>query len=264
MGKSLSFLLKQHRFSQNNRSKSFKLTNKRYTAYQLQIRPIGFNTIHRCGRLFQEYCVDKFAQIEPERLTYFRTKDFPEKRSSNRRDLEDAVANDTDLSDVGTRIVLPSSFTGDPRQMWQLYHDAMGIVRYCGKPYLFITLTANPKWAEITNALLPRQTAQDRPDLVARVFQLKLQALLTLINKKNMFDRPVAHVYVAEFQNAVFLMLTFWSFCKHPTSFETQQTTIVSSVLSSQTKHYFLSFTKPLRPVCFMDHVALPIQMHHE
>jgi hypothetical protein len=114
--------------------------------------------------------------------------------------LEDAVTNGTDLSNLGTKIILPSSFAGGPRQMWQLYHDAMGIVPYCGKPHLFITMTANPKWEEITNALLPGQMSQDRPDLVARVFQLKLQALLTLINKKNIFGRPVAHVYVAEFQ----------------------------------------------------------------
>jgi hypothetical protein len=41
--------------------------------------------------------------------------------------------------------------------MWQLYHDAMAIVRYCGKPDIFITMTANPKWEEITSALPPGQ-----------------------------------------------------------------------------------------------------------
>ena len=104
-------------------------------AYQLHVRPLGFNILHRCGRLFQEYCVDKFAQIEQERLAYFRTTCF-KKRVENRRNIEEAAANGTDLSNVGTKVLLPSSFSGGPRQMWQLYHDAMGIVRYCGKPDL--------------------------------------------------------------------------------------------------------------------------------
>ena len=133
-----------------------------FTAYQLHTHPIGFNTIHRCGRLFQEYCIDKFAQIEQARLAYFRTKEF-QMRIEKRQGLEEAVANGTHLSEVGTKVILPSSFSGGPRQMWQLYHDAMGIVRHCGKPDLFITMTANPKWDEITNTLLSGQTAQDRP-----------------------------------------------------------------------------------------------------
>jgi len=170
-----------------------------FTTYQLHTQPLRFNTLHCCGRLFQEYCVNKFAQIEQECLAYFRTNDF-QKRVENRQGLEDAAANGTPLSEVGTKVILPSSFSGGPRQMWQLYHDAMAIVRSCGKPDLFITMTANPKWDEITNALLPGQTAQDRPDLVARVFRLKLQALLRLITEKCVFGRLVAHVYVVEFQ----------------------------------------------------------------
>jgi len=169
------------------------------TAYQLHIRSTGFNTIHREGRLFQEICVDKYAQIEHERLGYFRTTHF-KRRSDRRRGLEDAAANGTDLADVGTRVILPSSFIGGPRQMSQLYHDAMAIVRYCGKPDLFITMTANPKWEEITSALLPGQTAQDRPDLVARVFRLKFEALLALLTKECVFGKYAGYVYTIEFQ----------------------------------------------------------------
>lgn len=52
------------------------------------------------------------------------------------------------------------------------------MVRKFGKPDLFITFTCNPTWPEITDNLLPNQTASDRPDLVDRVFKLKLEALL--------------------------------------------------------------------------------------
>jgi hypothetical protein len=217
-------------------SDAFKLTNKMYTAYQLHVRTIGFNTIHRCGRLFQEYCVDKFAQIEHERLSYFRTQDYL-LRSERRRPLEDAAANGMDLANVGTRIVLPSSFSGGPRQMWQLYHDAMAIVRYCGKPDLFITMTANPNWDEITSALLPGQTAQDRPDLVARVFHLKFQELLALLTEKSIFGKHAGYVYTIEFQKRglphahVLLILQAPYKPKNPTDYDR----IVSAELPEKT-----------------------------
>ena len=47
-----------------------------------------------------------------------------------------------------------------------------------GKPSLFITLTCNPHWREITAALEPGQTWEDRADVVNRVFQLKLRAFV--------------------------------------------------------------------------------------
>ena len=49
----------------------------------------------------------------------------------------------------------------------------MAISRFLGKPTLFVTFTANPKWKEIQDELLPGQTASDRSDLDARVFNLK-------------------------------------------------------------------------------------------
>lgn len=56
--------------------------------------------------------------------------------------------------------------------------DAIAIVRAYGKPDLFITFTCNPNWPEITAELLPGQGPNDRPDIVARVFRLKLKALM--------------------------------------------------------------------------------------
>ncbi len=50
----------------------------------------------------------------------------------------------------------------------------MAIVRQYGKPDLFITMTYNPKWEEIVSVLKPDEIANDRPDLVTRVFVGKL------------------------------------------------------------------------------------------
>ncbi|KAG2046483.1 hypothetical protein BDR06DRAFT_835447, partial [Suillus hirtellus] len=78
----------------------------------------------------------------------------------------------------GRSIILPSSHTGSPRYMHQLLQDSLAICRACKKPDLFLTMTANGSWPEITENLLPGQSAVDRPDLVARVFYQKQQALL--------------------------------------------------------------------------------------
>ena len=52
----------------------------------------------------------------------------------------------------------------------------MAIAARFGNATLFITFTANPNWPEIRAALLSRHP-EDRPDIVARVFKLKLDDL---------------------------------------------------------------------------------------
>ncbi|XP_065674125.1 uncharacterized protein LOC136091069 [Hydra vulgaris] len=76
----------------------------------------------------------------------------------------------------------------------------MAINKKYGKPDLFITFTCNPKWPEITENLYPGQTANDRPDLVTRVFKLKLNKLLNDIFKHGVLGKVVTHVQVIDFQ----------------------------------------------------------------
>jgi hypothetical protein len=83
--------------------------------------------------------------------------------------------------------------------MGQLYQDAMARVCKFGKPDLFITFTCNPKWKEITDTLLPGQTTKDRPKLITRVFNLKLDALLKDI-KDGVFGNVIAKIWVIKFQ----------------------------------------------------------------
>ena len=61
-------------------------------------------------------------------------------------------------------------------------------------------MTANPKWKEIQDELLPGQTASDRSDLVSRVFKLKKDALIDDIMKHQALGKCVAHIYTIEFQ----------------------------------------------------------------
>jgi hypothetical protein len=113
-----------------------------------------------------------------------------------------AVGDGIPLQDVGQRTVLPSTFIGGPRSMKGLYHDGMAIVHSSTTPDYFITMTCNPLWTEITVLLDHGQAAQDRPDIVARVFKIKLDLLLKELtdHEKGIFGKVVAHMHVIEFQ----------------------------------------------------------------
>ena len=58
--------------------------------------------------------------------------------------------------------------------MHKRQQNAITYVRKHGHPDLFITTTTNPNLPEIKNNLLPGQDPQDHPDIVARVFRLKV------------------------------------------------------------------------------------------
>ena len=96
--------------------------------------------------------------------------------------------------------ILPDSFIGGSRHMHRLCQDRVAIIHHCGKPDLFITMTCNPKWPEITENLLPGQQAQDRPDLVSRVFKLKFDKLRHELEKKQLFGGVKAWIHTIEFQ----------------------------------------------------------------
>ncbi|XP_024010458.1 uncharacterized protein LOC112085475 [Eutrema salsugineum] len=93
---------------------------------------------------------------------------------------------DTDLSDKGKRIIIPSSYTGGTRYMVQHYLDAMTTCQHFGFPDLFITFTCNPKWPEITRPLKRHNLKQeDKPDICTRVFKMKLDDLMHRLTKEN-------------------------------------------------------------------------------
>jgi hypothetical protein len=61
-------------------------------------------------------------------------------------------------------------------------------------------MTANPKWIEIESNLFPHQTASDRPDIVARVFELKMEEIVDDLSKKCIFGPCANYIFVKEFQ----------------------------------------------------------------
>ena len=118
------------------------------------------------GRLYQQYIVDQYAKIEQLRLNFLRHNQST-LQTELYKGAVDAIHVKDSGNNVSRQIILPSSFTGGSRQMFQLYQDAISIVSHFEKPDLFVTFICNPKWPKITRELLPYQTTADRPDLTA-------------------------------------------------------------------------------------------------
>ncbi|XP_028053095.1 uncharacterized protein LOC114257523 [Camellia sinensis] len=170
-----------------------------FYSYRLFERPTEYLTILRAGKLFQEFLVNAWAATEQNRLTYYKLNQG-KIRAELYQDLTDIDPNDLQPNQIGQRFVLPSSFAGGPRHMFEIFQDSMAITRYNQHPYIFLTMTANPNWPEITSALLPHQKPIDRPDLIARVFELKRKCLMKEIETNRVFGNKVAPVFTIEFQ----------------------------------------------------------------
>jgi hypothetical protein len=114
---------------------------------------------------------------------------------------EDQLSAGVSATEIGTAVVrLPSSFVGSARYYQQLYLDAMALPRKFGKPDIFVTFTCNPKWPEIQDALPARSHWKFHPDIVARVFMLKLKEFIHDIVVNEIFGTVRAYVYRIEWQ----------------------------------------------------------------
>ena len=141
------------------------------------------------SNLLQQYIVDQYIKIEGNKLKFIRHNQA-KLRVELYKGLVDAYnKRDTSLGDTCRLVILPSSFSGGPRYMLNLFQDSMAIVKDFGRPDLFCTFTCNPYWIEILRELTAGQTAVDAPDLVARVFKLKLRALMDFILKNTFSEK---------------------------------------------------------------------------
>lgn len=163
------------------------------------VRVDKYNILHRSGRLANQQHTDNHGTTESERLGYFR---FNQSKLGSERyiHLRDALRENEDVPGVRQIVILPSSFTRSPRYMHERTQDALTYVKYFPTPDLFITLTCNPSWPEILNNLLPGDKYVDRPDIVARVFRLKLKKLMVLVNKGETFGACRRRMYTIEWQ----------------------------------------------------------------
>jgi hypothetical protein len=168
-----------------------------WMAYLLFSRKGEFSAILAGGALHQEIVVDMYACIEHSRLSWVYNNQETLKVQMY-SGLVEAFGKSGEPN--GKKIVLPSSFIGGPRAMDQLYQDAMAIVRDYGTPDLFITITANPGWKEITDLMPPGSDPLNHPTIVARGAKLKFKSFMDMLIKKQILGRVEAYVATVEFQ----------------------------------------------------------------
>ena len=75
-------------------------------------------------------------------------------------------------------VLCPASVTGSRRHLAGRAKEALAVASHIGGSTEFLTLTVNAKWREIQEVCGNGQTAFDRADAVAQVFQEKLKVLI--------------------------------------------------------------------------------------
>jgi hypothetical protein len=128
----------------------------KWFAFLLFQRENRFSAILAGCALLQEFLVDAWVVVKRNRLQYIRFNQVKMKAAAYQK-LVDSLENEHHIEEG--RVILPSTFIGSPRSMSQLYQDAMALCRKYGHPSLFITMTANPNWPEITDNIPARDRA---------------------------------------------------------------------------------------------------------
>ena len=130
------------------------------------------------GRLTCEYVCDMYSCVEEERLNFIQKS-----KQAFAQNVRNAVGGDEE-QDEQMNVILPASFMGSRKWASEQTADSLALARTYGPPSLFITMTCNPEWPEISSRLEPGQDASDIPVIVARAFKNRLQRLCQILKTK--------------------------------------------------------------------------------
>ncbi|GBN91487.1 hypothetical protein AVEN_50189-1 [Araneus ventricosus] len=93
-----------------------------FYAYRLMVRSTE-NRLLNYRQLLHQYLVDMYAKIKAERLLLIRLNQ-KKLRVDEYIHLKDAITNDNDPANHGKLVILPSTFSGCPRNMHEYAQDA--------------------------------------------------------------------------------------------------------------------------------------------
>lgn len=162
-----------------------KVSCREYYCYKLQGRPCDRTILLMSGRLLQQFIMTLlYIKVESTRLDFLCHQQYTITADLYQGIVDSILGGESGGEMVGKR-VLPASFVGGPLDMHRRYLDAIALVTRFGKPNLFITMTCNPEWKEITNLLKDGHTSRDRSDLTSKVFWRKILDLK--FSKKNIW-----------------------------------------------------------------------------
>ena len=175
------------------------ISAKQYATYLMHHRPnsskdpLSYNPLLMHGTLTQQFFIDMAMRGMYQRLKYHivgRGMGYASKKD---------ITSGKQIPPTN-EISMPSSFERGVAARAQLLNDTLAIYAKYGKADFFLTMTCNPMWEEIQSNLLEGETALDRPELVHRVFDLKVKELVDDIRKKNVLGQNIAMVMVTEYQ----------------------------------------------------------------
>ncbi|KAG5562228.1 hypothetical protein RHGRI_005084 [Rhododendron griersonianum] len=130
---------------------------------------------HRIGSLLpqpgHEAIYSQLYKYDPESALNARNHRNPHLRRNVLKTIQDSLLAFN---------LFPDKFLRAFEILNQSESDSMAITQHNQHPDIFLTMTVNLNWSEIIEALLPHQKAVDRPDLVARVFELKRKCLMRM------------------------------------------------------------------------------------
>lgn len=166
-------------------NKHVRVTLREFMAFRLVERTVENSIIFQSKKLLQQFIVDCYSMVEMQRLSYVRSNQG-NICSSFLTGIEEAVERgDIEASDVGARMVLPAMFNN--------CQDVMVICKRFGYPDLFLTFTCNSKWVEIQRHLSGTGNySAFRPDIVCRLFLLKLEEMMRDFKNREVFGRVIA------------------------------------------------------------------------
>ncbi|XP_076047623.1 uncharacterized protein LOC143029092 [Oratosquilla oratoria] len=185
-----TYLLRSLKANKSGNEK--KISPCAYYASMFMERENCFTALFQCRTLFQRFVIDCYVKAESNRLDYIRFN-----QHEIRKERSDILKSDS--AHKGQRVLLPKCFVGGPRYMKERQQDALSFVSRYGSPDFFITFTMNPKWKELT---LYGDTINvcNRPDIVSRVFKLKVDQLMRELLTDKIFGEVSAHLYSIEWQ----------------------------------------------------------------
>ena len=122
---------------------------------------------------------------------------------------------------------------------------------------IFIMMIYNFHWFEITIKLWFYQSFQNHINIIARIFKLKLNALINDFIKNEILEKIIDHMYIIEFQKRELLYVHIFLFCNILINHKRLKMLISSFQLKFRMKLSILSSIKLLSIICFM------ISMNH-
>lgn len=159
----------------------------------------GSDNIHCSNQLLQLYILHGFIKSQAE-LFYFLRQRTTMGRRDTLEELEGYVRGERG-DRVGSAVkLLPSTVVGSPRWYQARLAEAKAITARAGLPTYLLTVTCNPEWKELQENKGPSQKVEDRPDLVAHVFNLFLRQIEYEVRTLQVLGVCVAYLRVTEYQ----------------------------------------------------------------